>query len=440
VERTDAVVIGAGPAGSVAACLLARAGASVVLLDRAAFPRDKPCGGGVTRRAARVLPFPLDPVVERVVHGLELGLRYGSHFRRTSARPLIYMTQRHRLDAYLAGQAAAAGADFRDGTKVTGIELEAEGATVGSDSGAVHGRVVIGADGVNGISARALGLGGGRSHCVALEGNIDDDALPHDYDPRRIVLELGVIPGGYGWIFPKGDHANVGVAGWEQEGPRLRARLGALLAERGLPYAAVRDLRGYRLPMRRAGSPLVRGDVILAGDAAGLIDPLSGDGIHGAFTSAALAAEATLGALEGDPSSLQAYPPALTRALGPLCAASWGWKAAFDRFPRFSFAIMRTPFAWPVIVRLLRGDLDDPGDAAGRDSIPVRLLALLGKAAGDPSGPYREELAAARRRVPARQPDELSTDGTRLVGETDELEERAFQPVGEARVAPAKLR
>src|SRR3954464_600491 len=98
MKRYDAIVVGAGPAGSTAAYRLARAGATVLLVDRATFPRDKPCGGGVTGRAARLLPFSIDPVVEDVVDRLECRLRYGPRFERSSRAPLALMTQRRRLD------------------------------------------------------------------------------------------------------------------------------------------------------------------------------------------------------------------------------------------------------------------------------------------------------------------------------------------------------
>src|SRR5439155_18179605 len=82
--------------------------------------------------------------------------------------------------------------------------------------------VVVGADGANGTTARALGLGEGIVHGVALEGNVAYGRVSRDRYGRRAVVELGEIPGGYGWVFPKGDHVNVGVGAWQAEGPRLR--------------------------------------------------------------------------------------------------------------------------------------------------------------------------------------------------------------------------
>src|SRR2546421_7976138 len=113
----DVAIAGAGPAGSTAAHRLASEGARVLLVDRATFPRDKPCGGGVTGRAARLLPFALDPVVEDVVEILDCRLHYRRRFERKARAPLALMTQRHRLDHLLLQKAAEAGAAGRDGGK-----------------------------------------------------------------------------------------------------------------------------------------------------------------------------------------------------------------------------------------------------------------------------------------------------------------------------------
>src|SRR3990170_5272833 len=129
--RYDAIVAGAGPAGSTAARILAREGASVLLLDRARFPRDKPCGGGVTLRAAACQDLDLSPVVERTVMGARFSLRLGKAFDRRYEGPLAYMTQRCRLDAFLAEAAVAAGATFQDGEPVRTVEVSPNGGSGG---------------------------------------------------------------------------------------------------------------------------------------------------------------------------------------------------------------------------------------------------------------------------------------------------------------------
>ena len=389
MERFDVLVAGAGPAGSVTAYRLARAGARVLLADRATFPRDKPCGGGLTMRAVRELPIDVAPVLEDVVDRFEVRLEYRRRFVRGGDGPLCLMTQRRRLDAHLAEQAAAAGADLRDGVKVDDVELNGDSVAATVGGARIRAKALVGADGVNGVTARALGLDG-RELGVALEGNLPYDRLDRDRYAGRLVLEVGVVPGGYGWAFPKRDHVNFGIGGWESEGPRLRDHLRRLCAAHGVEPDELTDLRGYRLPMRRPDSGLVRGHALLVGDAAGLVDPLSGDGLYEAFVSARLAAAAILDLLEGRAESLDAYQCATIEALGPNAAASWSAKVALDRFPRLAFVV--APLAWPTVARLVRGEIDRPGQARRLGRAPLRVLKRLAVQAGDRGEPFRSAL------------------------------------------------
>jgi len=353
----DAVVIGAGPAGSTAARLLARAGATVLLLDRARFPRDKPCGGGVTVRAARELDLDLSPVIERTVYGATVSVRLRHRFHRRYHLPLTYMTQRCRLDAFLAEQAAAAGAEFRDGAAVTSIALDSAGVTVRTGSDVYRGRTLVGADGVNGLTARMLGLAPLREVAVAFEGNVPlAESRTKEWE-EDIALELGSTPGGYGWVFPKGDHLNVGVGGWERVAPSLRRRLAALCRAYRLDPDRLQGLRGYRLPMRRPGSVIVRGPALLVGDAAGLIDPLSGEGIFAAARSGRLAAGAIQRYLSGDSNAVAAYQAAVDREIMADVEISMRLQAIFNDVPDLCLAAMRhSDRFWRALCRLVRGE------------------------------------------------------------------------------------
>jgi geranylgeranyl reductase family protein len=389
VPRYDAIVVGAGPAGSTCAYRLASAGASVLLLDRARFPRDKPCGGGVTGRAARLLPFSIAPVVEDTVTSVRMRLRYGPWFERGGDDPLVLMTQRLRLDAYLVEQAVAAGVELREGAKVTAVEAGPGGTAVTAGGELFEAEALIGADGVNGICAKALELGGNQALGVALEGNVPYAALGDGYRGRA-VLELGIVPGGYGWVFPKGDHANIGIGGWEREGPRLRASLADLCAAHGVDAEELEGVRGYRLPLREPRSTLARGRAAVIGDAAGLVDPISGDGMFEAFLSGRLAAEAVTDVLGGRAEGLESYGERLTQRLATHLWASWGVKAALDRFPRSTFRIARSRIVWRTVERLVQGEIKDVGAARGLARPPLKALAALARAAGDPGGAYRQ--------------------------------------------------
>jgi geranylgeranyl reductase family protein len=363
VATYDVAIVGAGPAGSTAAYRLARAGASVLLLDKATFPRDKPCGGGVTGRAARLLPFSIEPVVEDVVTRMDCGLRYRSRFSRQARTPLAYMTQRKRLDHFLLQQAADAGADVELGRAVDARELDA--------------RIVIGADGCNGSSAKQLGLADGIVYGVALEANYPWEAR----FAGAMLLEIGVIRGGYGWIFPKGDHVNVGVGGNQEEGPLLRGELRRLCEEYGVDPDAATETRGYRLPMRLPGTALARGCTAVIGDAAGLVDPFSGDGMYEAFYSAKLVAEAALEVLAGRAEDLDAYQAAVERRITPLTRAGWGAKRAFERFPRTTYALARLPVTFRALEKLLTGDLPEPAAARGIEKAAIRAIYRVAKLA-----------------------------------------------------------
>ncbi|MBV8395392.1 MAG: NAD(P)/FAD-dependent oxidoreductase [Actinobacteria bacterium] len=365
MQRFDAVIVGGGPAGSTLAWRLADAGASVCVVDKARFPRDKPCGGGLTTRAFRACPVDPSPVVEEEVDVVELRFRYGDAVVRHAREPVIRMTQRRRLDAFLLDAARERGADIREGTTLDDVGVE--------------GDVIVGADGANGTTAKAVGLGVGIVHGVAYEGNASYAQISRDRYARRAVVELADIPGGYAWVFPKGDHANVGVGAWQSEGPKLREHLRRACAAHGLDPESLSDLRGHRLPLRRPGTRIAGERALLVGDAAGLIDPVSGDGMYECFVSSRLAAAAILDRLAGRASSLEPYQAAVDAELASLHRASWKLKRALDRWPVASWRVARTKLVWRTVENLLLGELSSPSEQHGLARLPLRALATLGR-------------------------------------------------------------
>lgn len=316
MARYDVAVVGAGPSGSTTAYHLAKAGARVLLLDRAEFPREKPCGGGVTARAFDRAPVDLTPVVERVVDRVRFSYRLSRSFDYTYNQTLVYMTQRHRMDAFLMEQAAEAGAEFRGGSIVRNVELEKDGVRIAVNGDTYEAGAVVGADGANGVVARHAGLRPVTDPPVALEANFpyEGEDAPEAWQ-EMLALELGSMPGGYGWSFPKADHFNVGCGGWHSQGGKLRTHLSALRNHYGLQTTPMVNIRGHHLPTRDEGAPIVRGRALLVGDAAGLVDPMSGEGIFSAFVSGHLAAARLLRFLDGMDADLFPYEAAVEREI-----------------------------------------------------------------------------------------------------------------------------
>ena len=358
----EAIVVGAGPAGSTAARELATRGVDVLLLDRARFPRDKPCGGGVTVRCDALLPFSLDPVVEDVIQGAIIQMRHGRQVALRHDKPLTYITQRSRLDHFLVERAQEAGAEFRDGQRVRQVLSLGDGSyelTVGNGAAPeVHrARVVIGADGANGIVGSSLGYEHAEESGVGLEGNLPCPDGPPEWLRGNVVLQLGAMTGGYGWLFPKEDHVNVGVGCWKATGGELRPQLHALCRSYGIDPDRLESLRGHHLPMLRNGSVLAAGGSALIGDAAGLIDPLSGEGIHAAISSGATVAPVVHGYLRGEVDSLRDYQTLVERELLPDVAASHALMEVFHLYPPpFIWVLQRSDRVWSHCAKLIRGD------------------------------------------------------------------------------------
>ena len=367
--ETEVVIVGAGPAGSTAARELASRGVDVLLLERAKFPRDKPCGGGVTIRCDNLLPFSLDPVIEDVITGAVIQLRDGKAVTRDAPAPLTYMTQRRHLDRYLAEQAQAAGADFRDGRRVDHIEQTPGGFEVRVASGAPNGsrngggdvieaRAVLGADGANGVVRTFLGYEHFEESGVALEANVAfPDGIPA-WLRGRVVLRLGSMRGGYGWIFPKEDHVNVGVGAWKAvAGSELRPQLESLCRGFDMDPGSLEGMRGHHLPMLRHGADIAARGSALIGDAAGLLDPLSGEGIYGAIASGVAVAPVTEDYVRGRVETLSGYQRVLERELLPELEVSHGLMEVFHLWPApFVRWLQHSNRVWTHCTRLERGE------------------------------------------------------------------------------------
>ncbi len=328
MSNLNVAIVGAGPAGSSAATFLAEQGARVTLLERSHFPRDKVCGDGLTPRSMMMLDklklqdvprasgAPVDSLYAASPGGLELDSKIPSHI--FGGRGSV--VERKVLDERLVQRAVRAGAALREGAQVEAVDFQTDGVTVRCRGGEdVRADVVLGCDGAPSVVRRALGAPEfPKDHAaVALRVYYADVKLSRP-NAFGIFWEQELLPG-YGWIFPlPGGRANVGVGVRADLLEGLPFKITDML-ERfcALPRIA-KELegarregkpKGHHLPFGSYARHLVFDRALLLGDAAGFINPLTGEGIEFALESGEFAAQAVLEAARAGDFSAKGLSP-----------------------------------------------------------------------------------------------------------------------------------
>lgn len=366
----DVAVVGAGPAGLSAAYVAARAGASVIVLERAEHPRYKTCGGGLIGLSLDALGDRIEIPVHDHVDGVTFTHDGRREFtRRRPGRPLVAMVRREEFDDRLRQAAVEAGAQIRQKVTVRALEQETDRVRVRlADGTELLAGVVVGADGSSGITARHVGV---EYEQVDLGLEVE---LPVPEDVRRqwhgrLLIDWGPIPGSYGWVFPKGDRLTVGVIATRGRGDETRAYLRRFVERLGLSGIEPAHDSGHLTRCRTDDSPLCSGRVIVAGDAAGLLEPWTREGISFALRSGALAGAA---AARGD---LDSYVAGVHEGLAPSMRAGRDLLAAFARRPGLFHTLLATPPGWRMFARFCHGE---PGFDRLVRRRPVRAaLAML---------------------------------------------------------------
>lgn len=288
----DVIVIGGGPAGSSAAYFLGEAGKKVLLLEKEHLPRYKMCGGGLSVRFLRqMFPFSFDPVVKTPVQAVSYVYR-NQWISIPLAPEAISVVMRDELDHYLLSHIHA---EVVQGAAVRSVtELPDRVLVETQDGRCFSAAYLVGADGANSIVARSLGLRPRRVLAAAVEAEIPVTPEIMQRFGQQLVFIFGEIHFGYLWIFPKPDHLTIGIGALRPRPGELQAVLKQVMDRYGISLDAVR-LHGHPIPIYTHREQISSRRTLLVGDAAGLADPLSGEGIRFAIKSGRLAAESIIG-------------------------------------------------------------------------------------------------------------------------------------------------
>ncbi len=358
-QKNEVVVVGAGPAGATLAYELAKRGIGVLILEKEKLPRYKCCAGGVTSRAVRLLDFDISEVTEDVIYEVSFTFNLGSPDLRQHSQPLIYTVMRDVFDHFLVQKARQQGAVVMDGQKITQVRVSADWVEISTADNIFCSRVVVGADGAYSVVARDLGLGGSVEYVAGIESEV---VVPEEELAKwksRVQMDLGWMPGGYAWVFPKRNNLSVGVGCLTSKARHLNRHYQKLLNSLSIGSYNISRSSSHLIPTCTKGKLVWQDKALLVGDAAGLADPLTGEGICNAIQSAQLAAPVIEESLERSKARLEDYQEIVERKIVSELRVARTLSKMFFHFPHLAFRMLnRSEGVWRTGCSLMLGEMN----------------------------------------------------------------------------------
>jgi flavin-dependent dehydrogenase len=289
----------------------------------------------------------------------------------------MYTVMRDVFDHFLVKKAQQLGAVLMDGQKVTQVQVSGDWVEISTADNVLRSRLVVGADGAYSIVARKLGIGTSTECIMGIESEI---VVPEEEMAKwksRAQVDLGFVPGGYAWVFPKRSHLSVGAGCHASKARDLHAHHQKFLNSLNIGSYAIASSGSHLIPTCTKGRLVWQNKALLLGDAAGLADPLTGEGICNAIRSAQLAAPVIEGSLVTGKVELQDYQQIVEREVMSELRIARTLSKFFVRFPHLAFGMFnQSDEVWKAIYDLTAGEIDY-ADIKGRAGGFKGILKLL---------------------------------------------------------------
>lgn len=353
----DCIIVGAGPAGATAAYHLAKRGHSVLVLEKAFLPRYKPCGGGVSPAIAQWFDFDFTPVIDNTITKVKYTWKMDDPVEADlkMVEPM-WMVRRDAFDHFLIQQAQQQGAQLQDNTEVTAIKFNNNSWQVTTTKETFAASYLIAADGVRGPLAKWLGF---KSHSEFIAANLEI-ITPIPPEKRNIAyFDFGSLKNGYIWNFPKIDGYSISAGYLRGKGKAedLKKQISAYAKQFGIDITNS-QYNEYPLNLWKDNQPLHTNHALLAGEAAGILDPLSGEGIRPAIFTGVKAAEAIAEALSGDQEALAKYTQVISKEWGGDMMLANRLAGLFYQFPKIAYKVgVKRPATAQIMAKILCGEL-----------------------------------------------------------------------------------
>jgi geranylgeranyl reductase family protein len=347
----DCIIVGAGPAGGSAAYHLAKRGRSVLILEKDALPRYKPCSGGVAPIVGQWFDFDFSPAISCKVNQIRYTWKMGDPIdaKLPPDTEPMWMVQRDVFDHFLIQKAQEKGAELRDNTAVTGIQFQGDHWQVNTANGPVQGRYLVAADGAKGPMAEWLGFKPRKLRMAeVMEISNSQDST--------VYFEMGLVKNGSLWAFPKANGYTIGAATLRGGEPKdFQDCLSEYASFLGLGNG---QYHSHPIALWDGNQPLHTQQAVLVGEAACMLDPLSAEGIRPAMFSGIKASEAIDQALAGNANALEQYTETIHQEWGT--DMQWAQRIAgmFYRVPGIGYRVgLKRPTATKRMAQLLTGEL-----------------------------------------------------------------------------------